>query len=149
MVLLLMHRTRMVLLLMYYYSLPSTLCIPHHHHGCHFTLYNFIITTVRWPCVGEGLLSPFFHPVAPKPTSSETCPMPPLFPSTSKSTTLFFSSSHPPAIQMDKASREDAEAAFRLFDRNGNGKITAVELGECLRALGLTPTKEVGLCCAC
>ncbi|KAF4306255.1 putative calmodulin protein [Botryosphaeria dothidea] len=53
----------------------------------------------------------------------------------------------PPTLtipQADKFTPEEIEkhkAAFDLFDKNGDGDITAKELGEVMRALGQNPTE--------
>ena len=43
-----------------------------------------------------------------------------------------------PSLQPDQL--EDLRATFALFDDNGDGEITAAELGNVMRALGLKPS---------
>ncbi|KAK0609033.1 Calmodulin [Lasiodiplodia hormozganensis] len=50
-----------------------------------------------------------------------------------------------PARQADALTPEEIEeykAAFAVFDKNGDGDITAKELGEVMRSLGQNPTDE-------
>ncbi|KAK8588618.1 hypothetical protein V6N12_023045 [Hibiscus sabdariffa] len=44
---------------------------------------------------------------------------------------------------MDDAEKADLERIFKRFDTNGDGKISAAELGEALKALGSVTPDEV------
>ena len=46
------------------------------------------------------------------------------------------------AKELSETQIEELREAFLLFDKNGDGTITTVELGTAMRSLGQNPTKE-------